>query len=396
FNSSVRKTLALLTDPDYEPTDYYRAVQKLLLDTEYDVSTTSGIKKLQRTIQTVSLSLSIIIHWSVSENNLTSSLKCSARILLYSWEFIRKNSLFDNEYASQNFARVNSLFLFIYSSYLDKIHPYCMTKNGLSGYGNSFILESINIFQHIGYIGLISVTSLNHAQTLSDEQNDFSYKLAEFSKDCLKSLIMNHPATFSPVYDSHIIEISIALLVLAAFSETEFIDHWIGQLFTHIIFAYRNMGRYFPIQSDSFDDLLALNVSNTIQKTQLFQMSTLIPILAQWCAVLNLDETYTLIQDTMKEFSECNLQIWYPDSDTDEHLYTKNAGYYSGAMEASINLPETPLELKQRIQKAKMHLIDPTDISTLKFGLNYIPLVASHHYRTPILPIYWQAFNDIS
>lgn len=89
----------------------------------------------------------------------------------------------------------------------------------------------------------------------------------------------------------------------------------------NISFLHLLNGAIFPISSDSFDDLVSLNVAEQSDKESLVTMSTLLPILAHWCAVLNLSTPYNSIREIVDStFQNTTLQMWYPDIETDSHL----------------------------------------------------------------------------
>jgi hypothetical protein len=262
----------------------------------------------------------------------------------------------------------------------------------MSGYGKDFILESINIFEQIGFISSVGIIYCYDGGCRKDKEiKNKSYKTAENIVFTLKSLITNHLTTGSPCYDGHIIEISEAIYLLSVFNEIEFINRWIREIVDHISYAYKRMGLYFPIDSDSFDDLVALNISDKIKKEKLFQLSTLLPILAQWCISLNLNDTYKFIRRIVSEvFPNCDLQIWYPDDTTDQYLYATNAGNKTGATDESIKLKESIDDMIRMNKKVGVNTIKPEQISSIKHGLPILPWIASRHFRTPVLPFYWK------
>lgn len=261
-------------------------------------------------------------------------------------------------------------------------------QDGLHGYSNNSTLECLNIFEQLGIISTTGI--IYYFQTLH-EQKDELKESTKVIVDTIKALITNHASAFSPYYDGHVIEISETILLLSHYSETKFIDNWILQMIEHITFAYNYMGKYFPIQSDSIDDMISLNISGTTSKEKLMEMSTLLPILAQWCVVLELNDTYQVIREIINNvFANTTLQIWYPDEQTDEYLYTCNAAYKSGAVDAPITLPESIEEMKEMIKGVQANTIEFKSISSANYIL-ILPLIASRHYRTPVLPHYWQS-----
>jgi len=163
------------------------------------------------------------------------------------------------------------------------------------------------------------------------------------------------------------------------------------EIIENIAFAYNSMGKYFPIDSDSFDNLVDLNVAGRANKEKMIQLSTLLPILAQWSVSLELKDSYAMILKVTKNiFPNCTLQIWYPDNETDKFLYTCNAAFHSGAVEAPLILPESLEEMKEMIIKVQKNTIKFDDLSSVKKGIPILPLLSSRHYRTPIIPLYFQ------
>ena len=395
LRSSFRKVLALLADSDYDLSDYYHLLNRFLLQADFgDFDKQSTVKKARKALRTTHLLINIIFAWSKNQQNLKPALLAVERTLLTTWEFLRKHDLFDKKSLFSIFEDINRTFMEVYFAYYAKIAPNCHIEQGLYGYGNHAIVENLNIFEQLG---IISITGLAAFELwlLSQKNNDL--EAMKIIGDTLKAFISNHKATFSPCYDNHIIEISTALFLLSCLNETDFIEQWISQMLHHIAVAYLYMGKYFPIESDSFDDLIALNIANTIEKERLMRMSTLIPILAQWCCVLDLKAPYAQVVDIAENvFKGTTLQIWYPDSDTDQYLYTGNAAYETGSSEAPITIPANIKDMQQMIDEVQSRTITAEDISACKY-YSILTFVASRHYRMPLLPFYWQnGFPEIT
>ena len=389
FRSLFRKVLSLLSDPDYDLSDYYSILNSLLLDSDFgDLSKQTGLRKATKALRTIHLVLNIVFFWAKNEHNLKPAIYASERTVLITWEFLRKNDLFHKESIILISYGIYRTFLAIYSEYFTKIQKHCHFQNGLHGYGRHSILENLNIFEQLG---IVCTAGILYIFQTGIEQDESMLESAQAIAGSAKSLIENHLSTRSPYFDNHIIEISEAIFLLTFFSEKEFIDNWIKEILNHVAFAYKNMGRYFPIQSDSFDDIVALTISCTINKERLIEISTLLPIIAQWCAVLELRESYSLVRDIAeKVFQNTTLQIWYPDNDTDQFIYVCNAAFESGIVDAPMSIPETIEEMKTMIESVQENTIKFKELSSVKYGFPILPIISSRHYRTPFLPCYWQ------
>ena len=166
--------------------------------------------------------------------------------------------------------------------------------------------------------------------------------------------------------------------------------HWITDIINNVTFSYGSMGKYFPIDTDSFDELVEVCIEGSTKKEDAFKMSTLLPILAQWCLALNFTETYEGIVAAIENiFPDCTLQIWYPDEETENVLYKEYAGR-TGALEAPMSLDKDMDVMTERVIKLQDQIFKPEKISAFSYGQGWIPLMASRHFRSPLIPIYWQ------
>ncbi len=389
LRANIRKTLALIADPDYDLNDYYSLLEKLLFHTGFDTKkTTSSKNKIKKIFRLIHLCLNIIFFWSKQEGNLKPALLAAERTILFLWDFLRRNKLINSKAYVSIFYETFNTMVNIYLEYFNKLQKHCYIQNGLSSYGRQFIQESLIIFEQLGIVSLLGLIFLFEGIVRKDEKIK---KNSQIILDAVKAIIRNHMVTRSPSFDSHAIDISMAIYLLANWGENKFISDWIRETINHIVFSYRNMKRYFPIQSDSFDDLVALNISGSLKKETLMEMSTLIPILAQWSIVLGLEKDYQYIRESVsKIFPNCTLQIWYPDDDTEKYIYSENAALNSGAVEAPIELIDSVEEMKHMIKSVQKNTISPNSFSSIKKGFTVIPLISSRHFRTPFPPFYWQ------
>ncbi|MCD4651149.1 MAG: hypothetical protein K8S56_05100 [Candidatus Cloacimonetes bacterium] len=391
IRSKFRRTLVKLDDSDYDFRDYYELLNQLLLAIEFkDFETQSTRKKVRKIFRSIDLSLNIVFYWAKQGNNLKPALYCAERTLLTSWEFTRKNELIDKEWFLDSLIRIKVTFEKIYYFYFEKIKGNCLVLNGFSRHHSNFPLVSLNIFEQLGILtnfGLCLLFTPTDSNQIRETELRAEY--IEYTYMSLKSMINKNKALLNPVYDNHIIEISSTIYFLAELKEFEFIRGWISDLTGHIWFAYKYYGKYFPIDSDSFDDLVSLNISSTVRKEDMFTMSSLIPILSQWCIMLNFQEEYEEIRGRANDtFKDSIFQIFYPDEKTDQVLYTENAGRKSGLAEAPIEL--VPFEeMKRRIMMVKEKAITFKDVSA-NVLMPIIPFVAFRHFRTPMFPMYWQ------
>ena len=116
---------------------------------------------------------------------------------------------------------------------------------------------------------------------------------------------------------------------------------------------------------------------------------------AHWHAVLDMSEPYEAFRENVVEtFAQTTLQLWFPDEGTEDHLYRENAGFSSGTTLAPIRLPATLDELRAHIGRLRETRREAEDLSCFAQGWPVLGLIASRHYRTPVIPVYWQRKVD--
>lgn len=169
---------------------------------------------------------------------------------------------------------------------------------------------------------------------------------------------------------------------------------WLENLGVRIWFAYRS-GHHFPISTDSYDDLVAMHFGQSPPKEKLMELSTLLSMLAHWHVVLDLPEAYADFRNNVAQtFTQTALQLWFPEDGTEDHLYRENAGITSGTTLAPIHLPGTLHEFKTEVRRLYKARPVPENLSFFSHGWPILGLIASRHFRTPVMTAYWQPPGD--
>ena len=384
FRTKLRKTLVLLGDPDYSLDEFYVLLKENLLIVENDE------KKIRKLISSIRLILNIIYHWSNENNNLKPALYAAERTLLNMWEIFRKNNLLNDVSLLKLFGLIFQDFVSICVSYFNKINSLCYEVNGFNGYSHYYLLENIGLFEQLGIIAIIGLNHFYYGAIFDDKTIICG---SENVKDSLKAFISNHSSISSPIYDDHIIEIVLALILLGNFNEVDFIEKWINEIYSRIEFAYNVLGKYFPVYSDSLEDSVLLSYDSQEGKEKMMCASTMLLILLEVSAVFRFENLYKKIFDSINiYFKQTTLQIWYPDATTDDYLYTVNAGYASSLAFVPKSIPSNVEDMNKIIIECHKKYIDKNKISSINKGFMILPLIASRHFRTPILPLYWSMF----
>lgn len=375
--SLFRKALALIGDTDYDLRDFYQFLDEILFKNELEKESD---KKILKALRLIYLSLNIVVYWSQSENNLKHGLLATERTLLNIYEFLNKHNFMKKRNFKKILNKIYEKNFQTIENYCNKIYPLIEVENGLSFRGHDFLQESLILFEQLGILALYG--NLYYLSAYTDEDN-FDYIKYEGINTHLKLMIKNHKGLYNPVYDEHIIDISLALHLLELWDEIEFIDEWIYNLISHIEFAYYQ-GSYFPIDTNNFEDLVECNLGEKKDTKEYITTSTLIPTLAFWCIKLELIENYKYLYKVSQEiYKDTTLQIWFADNELENYVYKTSASIESGYVFAPLQIYENISEMGTIIDKLRdsEHLIN---LKNKEMPILYF--VSSRYFRMPILP----------
>lgn len=380
--SDFRKSLALIGESEYDLSHYYRLLGHILF--YEDEEDKKAVQAFKEAMDTANLILCILFRWAESGKNLNNCLSASERTVLWGWELIRRKDYLNKTKALELYAHLVATHQRILAAYFKKLHRHYNVRDAVSIYSREHILVTESVFEQIGIVSLVGFNIM------------FTYQDANAVNavaNSLKQLILNNPSSGSPCYDRHSIEIAIALLFLINSDHTDFAIEWLTEMISRLDFVYKTK-RLFPIATDSIDHAIQLSVDYwkgpLVEKVN--TLSTLVPMLAQFCCILGLDESYQLLRRTTKTcLQSTNLQLWHPDKSTEEHVYFTPAHYESGNAETSIELPDTLDELKEHIIDLNKEDVATSflEFSASKHGFPPLLLTASRHFQMPVFPSFW-------
>ena len=164
--------------------------------------------------------------------------------------------------------------------YAERIRPACFIEDGLAYLSNDAesIEYPLRVYEVIGFLSILGVNqSYNTSETVND--NSDSNKLQVV--DLLLELLKNNSVSNTPRYDGHGIEIASALLLLMRTNHVEDALKWLRELYLNITNAYK-IGDYFPVSSDSYEDLIDMEFGQNQPHIHLMNLSTILPMIAEW------------------------------------------------------------------------------------------------------------------
>lgn len=389
--SQLRRALALIGEPDYD-LEHFFALLKMLLTLDQDVSTDTAKtdREFLRALITTSLALGIVCRWAGEEGNLRSAVIACERTLLWAWDAIRNKNFTQNQSILSGYVRLVDLYLTTTVEYFNKVQPHLHTENALAKYHREAALLTEQVFEEIGFLATIGLCHLLWGLTTKDERR---IEGAGTVADTLHTFLKTHRCSGSPCYDGQAVDISLGLLLLVLSQREEHAKAWLQELVGRLTFEFRS-GRWFPISTDSFDDLVEFEINReNVNMAKLKETSWMVSTLAQWAAALGEDQAYAhLVGLQLDALKDTCFQLWYPDQKTDEFMYRRPAHFDSGITEAPVELPPTADEMRANMKRTRTEspVKEPVESSASRAGLLWLDFIASRHFRTPVDPAFWQ------
>lgn len=381
--SQIRRTLVLLGDRDYDLSHYYNLVEETLFGK--DLATE---KERLKALRLINLCGRIIFQWAREEDNLKPALQAAERTVLNVWGWMYEEDIFEEKKVLSEFLKIYDTWLDVAHAYHSKVRPAYQIEDGLFGFSAAEEIEyPLRVYEQIGICSLIGLNEwyLATLSNLSGNEESASEHLqnALAITNDFAGLISNNGPAFNPPYDEHINEIELGLLLFVLLDRRGDAIRWIAEIANQIEFAFMRLGRRFPVYISSYETLVELEVGETEPE---MPSSTLLTALAEWAVVLQRADLYQHIREIIdRTFSDTDLQVWYPDEETEEKLYRQNASR-TGTMHTSISLPDGFEAFKEFIVQERKKEEGAPLYSAVEQSLMPLELLASRHFRTPLHP----------
>ncbi|MFZ0771279.1 MAG: hypothetical protein WCA49_25405 [Candidatus Sulfotelmatobacter sp.] len=385
----LRKALALLDEPD-AAYRHFAALLQLLS------GATGKSADRVRAIRQISICLWILFGWARESKNMEAVYRSGELAVLHAWNILREFAGTDNRATDASLTAFHSVFQAyqeISAQFLSTVLPHVNKLHGLSSAvrGSSGLDVNLKMFDLLGRMAVAGLWSYWGATLFAEgEQKERNEAFAEVASHALsvKALISNNPVLLMPAKDSQVTDISIALLLLVLNkNDHASIRNWLGEMSDRATFALSINGQY-PCILESYSDLLVHPKPGDAEyRKNVTSASVLYPAIAMFAAFVGDGDTYDKVANLRKEhLPHCNFQLWYPDDNSEDRLYTNRDSHGATLSDLRVNLPKEEF-LKQVFTECEH---SPQLFQLSAFVLHYWPIiiVACRHYCLP-LPIHF-------
>ena len=384
---NMQRTIVFLSSNNDYDLVHYKEMLTFFLD-EKSWNEKKSLKKEKdaiKAISIISLCLSMINQYSKEANNLKHILNASELSILHTWSFIIKNNFQNNQKIMSQYNKLYLQYIDYSRGYIKKLSQHYETIDGICFQCKDSISSSIITFEQIGILSSLGLNIFLYAKSSKQKnlKND-----CEMIANLLVNVISNNRVSGSPCIDGQAIDIFLAILFMTSTEKIDDIKIWIQNIISRLCHTYISLGKKYPISNNSIDDLVEFRISEQYSE---LDASTLIPMLAYWCAILDFEEEYKKIFKMVNKIpSQTTLQLWFPQKGIKKHFYTEYSAQRYGITYAPIQLPEKLSTLKNQIKELLEHCNNTEEFET-KWSDAYLglPYLVSRQFRTPIVPFLW-------
>lgn len=395
--ADLRKALVMGADTEYRFDHLCRLMLRQLGIAPDGQLAESGAQQavpaLLKALRRVHLAALVCSHWVDSEGERRQALWVMERTLLWCFHRAVLQSLHERQEVQEVIREIWRSYLQAASRYYDAVAAHLRVKDGLSGYTREGAEYSVLLLEQVGLLASIGLS----AALMEPGQDDaWRARAGEFSS-ALAALLRNHEAAASPRLDSQVIDICLALVLFLQTGHHDLARWWAVEITGRLKFVFI-YGRMFPVGTDSFDDLVELDVHGSDEfKGLMRRYSWLLATMGSWCVMLGQDEAYEdLAEGHAKAFPDVGSQLWHPTAGWATKWYFEPAHQGSGSTEAPYALPASAQALRDRIAKfnATGRLRWEENSPALAVGLWPLDFIACRHFRTPVPASVWYHLSD--
>lgn len=384
----IRSTLIYVSDPEYNLQHFKESIDEILFNTNLNSTLPNFPAKALKAISAVPICLALLNEYATQSGNTKHSLVAAEYTLMRSFDFILKNNLSDDNKIKSIFFKIENLFNQYGANYYNKMIDYINVKDGLVKFCGSHIEASVITFETIGFLSVLGIYQFQMGLQLEDNT---AIENSEQIYLSIEKIINTLEISNTPSFDKMNIEICITLFFFMAKGKTESAKKWIESIINTFIFCYDVLGKHFPTDKNSIKELMEFEFGITKNKADMLKTSNLLPTLAYWCVLFEMDKQYEQIVSFVdKSLSGCHLQMWYPKKGIKDFILKKYAGSEFGIMEVPIVLPKTITELKNKMIELENFANQSNEIETdFKDIPAGIQLMSARHFKYQVNPLLW-------
>ncbi len=382
---SIRKALAFVEVPEYDLHHFRK-----FLDATIPPSTVS-IRLVDRALLQVQIALAMVYHYGTVEGaNYDVSRRAYEIALLRVYLWLHHANLLSKQKVVQQLSRIVNTYLVISLQFLAKLDPLLGVYHGLARTG---LHERVEYPLRVLKIGaLAGQWMIFLGRRVSNGQPSDELKaMGDFVARFLTRLRASCPVVERPLLDEQMIEVCLFGLGLRVAGGESEMAGYLDSVISRMCLEARN-GHPIPDGSGDMEAVARLVMNNTVVDWYSGSSSTLLAMLAEMTALLDLQSLYSLIRETWGE--KVDFQVVYLNGRFIEWACGDGRPVEDedARVEPSIQLLEDVAAFLAEIDRKRPLDADLGSLLKLPF-FELVMHIASRINRVPLSPLVWRGLR---
>jgi hypothetical protein len=339
----------------------------------------ANAKQLDKRFTAAMMGWLVFRTWCRVENNLRPIAIAGEVLLLYSWASAQRVGLHQDPQFAARHDRLAELHSTLLLEYFDKVGDQLLHPRAMHRYRPMRALFLNQVSDEVGRLASLTLILV-----------EVGSPAAVHAVAALARLIESHQGCLLPYFDGQSIDISLALAAFVRAGATQPATMSTASCVDRLR-AASHLGRFLPVDSDSFDDALALELGELEDPHDRFQISSYVPMLATAAAELGSTEVLGCISKSIVPSMPpgVTLERWFPT----ERLET-SWGRPVAKGELGVSRAVSIQDSIEAESAAAMDIPEagaqPDQFQTIKAGRAWVLAISARLFRHPLPPWFFR------
>lgn len=320
----------------------------------------------------------VFTSWCRSEGNLKPAVVTGEHLLLSLWSSAQRCGHHEHSGFVVRHDQVLKLYMGLLFEYYEKVLPQLLNVRVIRRYRPERMPYMSLVFDEMGRLATLLLV-------LAALRNDEVLKVGKG----LASLFEVHTGCLLPYFDGQSIDLSVALAAFMSIGATQptttITEGASGRLRKAL-----ELDKWLPIDSDSYEDALTVELKEGATSREFFQVTTLVPMLATVSAVIADERVLDFLREqVLPQLRDVTLERWFPKATIETSWGTTTAGSYSGVSRAVESLGANCAAESGNAIALPSGASPPEALEVVRCGRSWLLAMSARHYRHPLPPWYF-------
>ncbi|MBI3776761.1 MAG: hypothetical protein HY273_14665 [Gammaproteobacteria bacterium] len=313
--------------------------------------------------------------WCRTEGNLKPAVITGEYLLLSLWSSAQRCRFYEQKGFIDRHDLVLRLYTQLLLEYYDKVLPQLLHARALRRYRPTRMQYLGLVFDEMGRVATLLLL-------LASQEVEVTLRVAVGKK--LANFFDVHEGCLLPYFDGQSIDLSLALAAFMSIGATQPTTAIIEGASMRLRIAL-DLDKYLPIDSDSLDDALSVELKESEPPREFFELTTLVPMLATVSAAVGEQRLLDFLREqVLPKLRDTNLERWFPMATLEISWGASAGGVYAGVSRSVESLGATCADETAASINLPPEVSTPEAFEVVRSGRPWLLAMSARHFRHPL------------